>query len=173
MQEVQQQEDEPAQPQKKQSCRQKDKTPSTFTQPVFSGKSQGEGRSEGTSSRGPCYNCGEEGHFSCNCPNRTTNPPLQTQQQTPPQIKFQPRAQSQGPAPKVAPAGQVTNKQETICFQCCGKGHLAHRCTTTIQQEQGKIRFACYRCRGGGHSIKTCATAPTLKSIAPTGSSAE
>ncbi len=73
----------------KQSHRQ---TLSTFAQSAFSGgtkeKSQSGPRNEGTSSRRPCYNCGEEGHFSCNCPNQANDPHLQTQTQTQP--KFQP-----------------------------------------------------------------------------------
>ncbi len=63
--EVQQQSDDTAQPQKKQSHHQKNKTPSTFAQSAFSGgpeeKSQSGPQNEGTSNSGPCYNCGEEG----------------------------------------------------------------------------------------------------------------
>ncbi len=165
VQEVQQQSDDAAQLQKKQPCRQKTKTPSTFTQPVFSGKPQGEAQSEGTSSRGACYNCGEEGHFSRNCPKRVNNsfPQAQSQSQPQPpvQIRFQPRPPlqgMQGMVPRAAPTGQ--NCQETTCFQCCRKGHVARQCTSAMQQEQGRIKFACYRCGGGGHPIKACPTAP-------------
>ncbi len=72
-QQVQQQEDDAMQSQKKQPRRQKKKTPSTFTQPQVSGGQelnlQSGSRNDGGGSRSACYNCGEEGHFSCNCPN--------------------------------------------------------------------------------------------------------
>ncbi len=63
-----------------------------------------------------------------------------------------------------APTGQAPPQKETICYQCCRKGHVARQCSTAVQQDPNRIRFACHRCGGGGHPIKVCPTAPTSSS---------
>jgi len=93
-------------------------------------------------SRGPlkCFNCGEEGHMSRNCPN--------------PKVE---RRRSNFSSDR-GDRGNRDSRGPMKCFNCGEEGHMSRECTQpkAERRERDLSSVTCYKCGEKGHMANDC-----------------
>ncbi|XP_024534510.1 uncharacterized protein LOC112347622 [Selaginella moellendorffii] len=82
-----------------------------------------------------CFSCGEEGHFSRECP----------------------KVNDGAATPVATPAPAATPRRGEKCYNCGGEGHFARECSNPPSTP------SCYKCGETGHVARQCSAQPQAK----------
>lgn len=126
-----------------------------FTEGPPPGSMGGGGRGQSSGPR-VCYNCGEEGHMSFDCPK-------------PRKERGPPRDRGMGGGgygERRSPSSSSFREQRgpMSCYNCGQEGHLSRDCTAPRKERRDPSTVTCYNCGEAGH-ISTACTQPRKERV--------